>query len=150
MSKATTTIRQTLQQKPEHGAWFAANQALFNQVAAFYFQAIQAHELVLELGNQEALTALEYLIHATKKNPHPAMPLSEIVEDVPAMFRRAAIHAALGSVRSFSSHLKAWRARKEKAQANGVEATPQVLRLATTEGWKKPHGESCRGASQIF
>src|SRR5215470_12388877 len=47
MAKATTTIRQTLNHKLEHGAWFAANQALFNRVAAFYFEVIQAHEKVL-------------------------------------------------------------------------------------------------------
>ena len=69
MAKATTTIRQPLNYKPEHEAWFAANQALFNQVAAFYFSVIQAHELVLALGNQEALTALEHLTHMTKKIP---------------------------------------------------------------------------------
>lgn len=99
MAKATTTIRQTLNHKPEYGAWFAANQTLFNQVAAFYFQVIQAHELVLELGNQEAMGALEKLTHATKKNPHPVMPLSQVAEEIPAMFRRAAISAALGSAR---------------------------------------------------
>jgi len=123
LAKATTTIRQTLNHKPEHGAWFAANQALFNQVTAFYFSVIQAHELVLELGKQEALTALEQLTHKTKKNPNPIMPLSEIAEDVPAMFRRAAIHAALGSARSFYAHLKSWRARKEKALAKGKRFT---------------------------
>src|ERR1051326_1196119 len=101
MAKATTTIRQTLNYKSEHDMWFAANQALFNQIAAFYFSVIQAHELVLELGNQEALTALEHLTHTTKKNPHPVTPLSEIAEDVVSMFRRAAIHAALGVARSF-------------------------------------------------
>jgi hypothetical protein len=45
------------------------------------------------------------------------MPLSEIGEDIPAMFRRAAIHAALGSARSFYAHLKRWREGKEKAEA---------------------------------
>ena len=67
MAKATTTIRQTLNHKLEHGVWFAANQALFNRVAAFYFEVIQAHETMLELGNQEALTALEQLTHAQTK-----------------------------------------------------------------------------------
>jgi len=123
MAKATTTIRQVLNHKPAYGAWFAATQDLFNCVAAFYFDVIQAHEKVLELGNQEALTVLEQLTHTTKKNPHPAMPLSEIAEDIPAMFRRAAIHAALGSARSFATHLRKWRARKEKAQSKGKKFT---------------------------
>lgn len=123
MGKATTTLRQTLNHKPLHSAWFAANQILFNRVASFYFSVIQAHERVLELGNQEALTALEQLTHTTKKNPNPVIPLSEVAEDIPAMFRRAAIHAALGSARSFYAHLKSWRARKEKVLAKGKKFT---------------------------
>ncbi len=123
MAKATTTIRQTLNYKPAYGAWFAANQALFNQITAFFFSVIQAHERVLELSHQEALTALEQLTHKTKNHPNPVMPLSDVAEDIPAMFRRAAIHAALGSARSFSSHLQAWRVRKEKAQARGKKFT---------------------------
>ena len=119
MAKATTTLKQVLNYQPDHSAWFAANQALFNQVAAFYFEVIQAHEKVLDLSNKEALTALEKLTHTTQKNPTPVMPLEEILEDIPAMFRRAAIHAALGSARSFYSHLQKWRKRKEKTLAKG-------------------------------
>ena len=37
VAKATITIRQVLTYQPHHAAWFAATQALFNQVAAFYF-----------------------------------------------------------------------------------------------------------------
>jgi len=39
------------------------------------------------------------------------------------MFRRAAINAALGSARSFFSHLQKWRKRKEKATAKGKTFT---------------------------
>jgi putative transposase len=119
MAKATTTIKQVLNHEAVHGAWFAANQSLFNQVAAFYFEVIAAHEQILTLSDKEALTALEKLTHATENNPHPVMPLTEIGEDIPAMFRRAAIHAALGAARSFYSHLAQWRKRKEKAEARG-------------------------------
>src|SRR5438132_8553706 len=123
MAKATTTLRQVLNYEPDHGAWFAANHALFNRVASFYFEVIQAHEQVLDLSNKEALTALEMLTHTTKKNPTPVMPLSALVEDAPAMFRRAAINAALGSARSFSAHLSQWRSRREKALAKGKKWT---------------------------
>src|SRR5713101_2810484 len=116
-AKATTTIRQGMHYQPEHAAWFAANQVLFNQVAAFYFEVIQAHEQILDLKDQDALSALEKLTHATKKNLHPVMPLSSIGKHIPAMFRRAAIHAAMGSARAFSSSLKKWRTRKEKYEA---------------------------------
>src|SRR6266700_3862690 len=105
-AKATTTIKQVLNHQAEHGAWFAANQALFNRVTAFYFGVIQAHEKVLALSDKDALTALEKLTHTTQNNPTPVMPLEEILEDIPALYRRAAINAALGSARSFSSHLQ--------------------------------------------
>ena len=118
MAKATTTIKQSLNYQPQHTAWFVANQALFNRVVAFYFEAIQAHEALLDLPNKEALTALEKLTHATKKHPSPILPLTQIAPDVPAMFRRAAINAALGSARAFFSSLNTWRARKEKAEAS--------------------------------
>jgi putative transposase len=117
MAKATMTIRQSLSYQPQYTEYFAANQALFNRVVAFYFDCIQAHEGVLDLANQEALTALEKLTHATSKNRFPLLPDTAIAPDTPAYFRRAAINAALGSARSFSSSLKKWRARKEKHEA---------------------------------
>jgi hypothetical protein len=45
MAKATTTIRQMLTYRAEHAAWFAANQTLFNQVVAFYFEVIAFEHL---------------------------------------------------------------------------------------------------------
>ena len=122
-AKSTTTMRQVLNYEPHQAAWFAATQTLFNQVVGFYFEAIQIHTRVLDLNNQEALTALEKLTHTTQKNPTPVMPLEEIRADLPAMFRRAAINAALGSARSFFSHLQQWRKRKEKAAAKGKTFT---------------------------
>jgi putative transposase len=119
MAKATTTIKQVLNHESDHGLWFAANQSLFNRVCAFYFEVIAAHEKLLDLSNKEVLTALEKLTHPTQSNPTPVRPLEEVAEDIPAMFRRAAINAALGSARSFYSHLSKWRKRKEKAEAKG-------------------------------
>jgi hypothetical protein len=119
MAKATITIKRRLQYEEQHATCFAATQALFNRVAAFYFQVIQAHEGILDLSNKEALTALEKLTHATERNAHPVMPLSELASELPAMFRRAAIHAALGAYRSFFAHRKKWQSKKEKAQAKG-------------------------------
>ena len=151
MAKATTTIRQVLNSQADYAAWFAANQALFNRVCAFYFEVIQAHEKVLELGNMDALQALEKLTHTTQRNPHPVMPLCEIQEDIPAMFRRAAINAALGSARSFYSTLGKWRKRKEKATAKGKKFTerppvpPRSWNKSTTlyvGMWKERAGSS--------
>lgn len=52
------------------------------------------------------------------------------------MFRRAAIHAALGSARSFYAHLKKWRTRRAKMLAKGkqfLERPPVAPR-----SWNKP------------
>ena len=117
MAKATTTIRQSLNYQPQYAHYFAENAALFNRVVSFYFDCIQAHAGILALTNQEALTALERLTHATQRHASPILPLDNIAPGIPAMFRRAAINAALGSARSFSSSLKKWRTRKEKHEA---------------------------------
>ncbi len=120
MAKATKTIRQSLIYRPSHDTWFAATKALFNQVAGFYFEVIQAHPGILDRSSKEALTALETLTHTTKDNPRPVMPLCDaIAADIPAMFRRAAIHAALGSAHSFYTSLSKWRKQKEKTLAKG-------------------------------
>src|SRR5229473_6307932 len=124
MAKATKTIKQKLGYKTAHRSYFATTKTLFNQVAAFYFDVIVAHPGILELSSKEALRALERLTHTTKGNPHPVMPLaSAIPADIPAMFRRAAVHAALGSARSFYSHLEKWRKQKGKAVARGKKFT---------------------------
>ncbi|GCE12234.1 hypothetical protein KTT_20930 [Tengunoibacter tsumagoiensis] len=128
MAKTTITLRQTLTCQPNHHEWFATNQALFNRVVCFYFDVINAHENLLQLSNKEALTALEKLTHTTKETPDPIMPLQALAPDIPALFRRAAINAALGSARSFFSHLYRWRAQKTKAEARGkkYKARPPV------------------------
>jgi hypothetical protein len=117
MAKATTTIRQSLNYPAQYAHYFVENAALFNRVVAFYFACIQAHEGLLALSNKQALTALEKLTHATAGNPHPSLPLFTLAPDIPAMFRRAAINASLGSARSFFSSLKKWRLRREKYEA---------------------------------
>ena len=117
MAKATKTRQHSLSYKLAHATWFAENQVLYNRVVAFYFEIINTHERLIELSNKHALTALEQLTHQTLKNSEPAFPLSEIADSIPAMFRHAAINAALGSARSFFSSLKKWKGKKAKAEA---------------------------------
>jgi transposase len=129
--------------RPQADVWFGQTQALFNRVAAFYFAVIEAHPGILELADDpEALTALERLTHNTTKNPDPIMPLAEGVPgDIPAMFRRAAIHAALGSARSFHSNLERWRRQKtkaeEKARAKGKPSRFHVRPPVPPRQWNK-------------
>src|SRR5579885_2946823 len=124
MASATKTVRQLLSYRPAHACCFAATKSLFNQVAAFYFEVIAAHPGILDLSSKEALTALERLTHTTKDNPSPVMPLATAIPaNIPSMFRRAAIHAALGSAHSFYRHLEKWRTQKEQALARGKRFT---------------------------
>src|SRR5438046_7949663 len=111
-AKATKTIKQALSYKPQHAALFERTQQLYNVIVAFYFDVIAAHPGILELSSMEALGALEKLTHATKEHPNPIMPLSSVAPNVPAMLRRAAINAALGSAKSFYTSLSKWRKRK--------------------------------------
>ncbi len=91
MEKAITTIKRVLNYPTNHAVWFAVNQALFNQIAAFYLEVIQTQEKFLDFSNKEALRAREMLTHTKEKNPTPVIPLSTIGEDIPAIFRHAAI-----------------------------------------------------------
>ena len=112
----TKTLCFRLHHRPQQEEWFAGTARLFNQVAAFYFDVLQAHPGILDLSDKEALSALERLTHATSGNPGPLLPLSAVAGSYPAMARRAAIHAALGAARSFRCNLEGWRRRKERAE----------------------------------
>jgi hypothetical protein len=108
-AKATKTIQQPLEHRPTVSGWFMTTQALFNAVAVFYWQVLDAHPGLLDLSAKDALTQLERLTLTTAHSPSPVMPFSEVTAQVPALFRRAAIHAALGSMHSFQSHLARWQ-----------------------------------------
>jgi len=118
-AQATKTIRQPLEHRPGVCLWFTTTQRLFNQVAAFYWQVLDAHPGLLDVSAKDALTALERLTLTTVSSPAPVMPLSEVAAQVPALFRRAAIHAALGSMHSFQTHQAHWKRAKAKAEAKG-------------------------------
>src|SRR5215469_7760494 len=129
-AQATKTIRQSLEHRHTPSLWFATTQTLFNAVAAFYWQVLDAHPSLLDLSAKDALTALERLTLTTASSPAPVMPLSEVAAQVPALFRRAAIHAALGSMHSFQAHLARWQRTKQKAEAKGkrCQVRPPVPR----------------------
>ena len=117
MAKAMKTIRESLNYQPQHAEYFAANQALFNRVVAFYFEVIQAHEGVLRPhqqrgphgpGKAHPCDGEEPFSHSAAHGDRRGHP-----GDVPSCCHQR----RLGSARSFSSSLKKWRTRKEKAQS---------------------------------
>jgi hypothetical protein len=101
----TKTLRCRLGYHPQANVWFVVTEALFNHVAAFHFEAIEAHPGVLEHSdNKETLTALARLTHATAKNPNPMRPLAEGVPgNIPAK--------SLETIPSEQSYLWAGRER---------------------------------------
>ena len=119
MSRANKTICQQLEYRLEVAGWLETTRVLFNRIAAFYFEVIEAHPEVLQLDSQTVDKALERLTCATKMNPNPVMPLVAVADQVPALFRRAAIRAALGAAHSFHSNLARWRKEKERTLARG-------------------------------
>jgi len=123
MASVTKTVKLKLYRRPETDSFFLTTKELFNRVVSFYFEVIQAHEEILEYPNKQALTILEKLTHRTRQNPEPIIPLEQVSGYIPAMFRRAAINAALGAARSFYSRLEKWRKEKAKFEAKGKKYT---------------------------
>ena len=119
MSRAGKTIRQRLGYRPEIADWFGETQALFNRVAAFYFDLIESHREVLSMQGNGPRDTLERLTHRTKSNPDPPTPLDAVADNLPALMRRAAIQAALGAAYAFHSNLARWQKEKERALSSG-------------------------------
>ena len=118
MATTVKTIIQQLETKRIDAV--GATKALFNQAIAYYFQLLQAHELLLNLPTKKLLTELEILTLKTIDNPLPAFPLPW---QLPAYFRRAAINIAIGAAKSFYSNLQRWNKSKAKAQSRGHKFT---------------------------
>lgn len=109
VAKATRTQGDGVISRPGLETWQAKTKALYNRVIAFYFDLYQAHPLLLDLDQKEALRQAEKLTHRTPKNPQPLWPLDEAVKaDIPAMVRRAAINAARGAFKSFYTTYQRW------------------------------------------
>ncbi len=119
MSRATKTISQQLDYRPEIAGWFEETKVLFNKVAAFYFDVIEAHPEVLKLDGNGPRDALEHLTHRTKANPDPKIPLTAVADNVPALMRRTAIKVTLGAAHSFHSNLARWQREKEQTLDKG-------------------------------
>jgi putative transposase len=122
VAKATRTQRDDVISRPGLATWQAETKALYNRVIAFYFELYQAHPLLLDLDQKEALSQAEKLTHRTQKNPNPLWLLDEAVQaDIPAMVRRAAINAARGAFKSFYANHRRWQKQKEKFAAKGKQ-----------------------------
>jgi transposase len=117
ISPPTKTLRFRMNHgSPHAGEWLAETQRLYNHAVAFYFGVFQLHPELCDLGGKDMLTAVEKLTHKTKRNKKPEITPPAEIELLPAMFRRASLHAAHGMAQSFFSNLKRWKAQKAKAE----------------------------------
>ncbi len=116
MVNATKTICQRLRDRSEVIPWLNQTKLLYNRIAQFYFDLVQDHPSLLDVSTKDALTALEQLTHTTKDNPTPPFPLLALGQEIPAYFRRAAIHAALGAAKALATSYASWQTAKAKAE----------------------------------
>lgn len=117
MARATKTIRHRIEYRDKISGYFDTTKQLFNSVAAFYYGVLEAHPQLIQEHNHLVIRKLEQLTNATKMHPNPPIPLSDVVPDVASRFRRAAIMAAIGTFRSFSTNLAKWHAKKAEFEA---------------------------------
>ncbi len=119
ISPPTKTLRFRLNHgSSDAGEWLAGTQRLYNRAVEFYFGVFQQEPNLCDLGGKDMLTAVEKLTHKTKRNKKPKITPPAEIEALPAMFRRASLHAAHGMAQSFFSHLSRWKAQKAKAEEN--------------------------------
>jgi len=107
---------------------------LWNRLTEFYVAFFLAHSKTVETmdGAKELLTWAESQTVPTRAHPHPLPDwnLEESVPGVPVEFRRAAINAAAGAVRSYLSNLRQWQETDPKKR--GKEPRPPRCRTNVT------------------
>ena len=84
-----------------HPEWLRENQKLYREIQQFYYEVLLQHEELLDLGGQQILRELERLTVSSRANGDAEFPLPW--EKVPAYFRRSAINATVGGVKSIRS-----------------------------------------------
>lgn len=81
-----------------HPEWLSENQKLYGEIQKFYYGVLLRHRELLDSGSQQILRELEKLTVPSRANPEAEEPLPW--QNVPAYFRRSAINATVGAVRS--------------------------------------------------
>ena len=95
--------------------------AYFREADSFLIHAACDHvkDLML-LNSREELTFMERLVHRTKDNPEPGYPEFDILFGrTPSYIRRAAIHNAVGHVRSHETRCGLYEQDREKHVRQG-------------------------------
>jgi transposase len=108
--------------------------ALWDRLTEFYVEFFLVHSSAVEAMDdaKELLTWAESRTVPTGAHPHPlpGWNLEESLPGIPAEFRRAAINAAAGAVRSYLSNLRRWE--KTDPKKRGKEPRPPRCRTNVT------------------
>lgn len=82
----------------DHPEWLSENQKLYGELQQFYYSVLLRHREILDSGSQQSLRELEKLTVPSRGNPDAEEPLPWA--NIPAYFRRSAINATVGAVKS--------------------------------------------------
>ncbi|MEG2283940.1 MAG: transposase [Eubacterium sp.] len=109
---AITTYKMQLNYR--HLDWIKATNTLYNDVLIFYYDLLKKNVNLLAFSNQNLLRQLELKTIKQRNGTLPETPLP--FEKVPLYFRRAAINAAISTMRIYVGEVKTYEAQKAKAE----------------------------------
>ena len=174
MAKATKTIRERLNYQPQHAEYFAANQALFNRVVAFYFDLVHpwcsAPSALCE-GTQIAMPAWSSANASLPAPKNLSRKSLMLLCDVQGGWRNPQVLPSPRKPNAKRDHLSLMpgmetttRMAPRKKERSGWMSAPQLflphyachwsrgyapcLRQTTTEEWQKPLGFNRSGVSR--
>ena len=110
----SSIVTYRLKLRCNHIGWGQETENLYNKVLEFYYGILTEHLDFLELSNMEVLRRLEQMTIVGRDKQPVVMPLP--FHKVPLYFRRSAINAAIGHIRSYIGLLQNWERKKEKAE----------------------------------
>ena len=113
----SSIVTYRLKLRCDHIDWIQETENLYNKVLEFYYEILTDHLDFLELSNMEVLRRLEQMTIVGRDKQPVMMPLP--FQKVPLYFRRSAINAAIGHIRSYVGLLQNWERKKEKAEKKG-------------------------------
>ncbi|MBT2680518.1 transposase [Bacillus sp. ISL-35] len=125
-------IAKTLRCKvTNHSSIFEATVAVYNEALSFVIDVIeQEYDHLSHLSTKFVVPSVEKLIHITKSNPSPKYKeFNQRLYKFPSYFRRGAINAAFGKVKSYRSNYQNWLNEKEVALAEGKKFNKNPPRL---------------------
>ncbi|MEB6549200.1 transposase [Heyndrickxia sporothermodurans] len=114
-----------------HSKIFHSTLDIYNRALTFIMDVIDKEFDHLDsISTKTIVPAVEKLIHVTKSNPQPKYPeFNLLFYKFPSYFRRSAIAAAFGKIKSYRSNLKNWEEERKMAFSEGKKFKKKPPRL---------------------